>query len=204
MNDETVKVFGFLPVEAGRVWVLRLVDIGVAHSWWSTKLRVRGIVIIVVIAPEVSLIDAWVGVVRAHSVMAVVVVIRISFSLMMITLVRHFILSLILVALSLRARVAILILLSVFLGVLQGLGDNTVMFLQFGSNVLGLLFSVGMALDLFFKLFLDLVKLVLPVLGLDFSQSLFIKAVIPYLFRDLVLNLLALLFLFLLLWGQWL
>jgi len=78
------------------------------------------------------------------------------------------------------------------------------MLLQFGVNISCLLLSIFMGFNFFFELSLYFMKLILSLFSLDFSDSFFIKTVIPDLFGNLILNFLALIILFLLLWCHWL
>lgn len=135
---------------------------------------------------------------RLVLVMVTMAVMTSSFRMMLF----HLIFSLILIRLRFSARTALLILLSVPFGFLQCLGDDAMMLFQFRSNILGFLLGLGVALNFLLKLFLDLMKLILPLFCLNFSDGFFVESMFPYLFGDLILNLLTLFVLFLLIWGQ--
>lgn len=58
-DDKAVEVFGLLSGKVREVWILSLINISIAFSYWASELGVCRVVIVVVVAPEVLLFNIW-------------------------------------------------------------------------------------------------------------------------------------------------
>ena len=213
-NDKSIEIFCFFTVEVRDIASFCLVNIGARFSWWTSQLRVCFIIIIVGLAPEVSLFNfrfnvwgLWLSFWDLINFILLLTWYYSPFENANSRLSRWLILSiiflgLILISLWFCAHITLFVLQPIFFCFFKCLWNDIVVLLELGSNISCFLFCFGMMLNFLFKLSLYFMQFLLSVFGFDFSYCFLIDSPFSDLLGNFLLDPLIFIVLFTLFWRQ--